>query len=103
MMPPADISLVGADLREADLRNTDLSNKVLFLTDLRGAKLYGAKVALECQQFHKVRLDNTQVATLLLMIALADIEPKYKQGLQQLVQSVVGDQYEALQRMLRLV
>jgi uncharacterized protein YjbI with pentapeptide repeats len=98
-----DSSLAGKDLSGQDLRYTDLSDKVLFDTDLRGAQLYGVRLSMLCQQFDGVKLDNTQIASLLMIISQADIDPRFKQGLNALVESVAGSSsYKALQRMLRL-
>jgi hypothetical protein len=96
--------MAGGDFKGTDLRLRDLSNHVLFDADLRGAKLHGAKIALVCHQFDGVKLDNEQVAYLLLMISQANIDPRYVTGIQETVARVVGkDAYQALQRLLRLV
>lgn len=99
-----DRSLVGQDLRNEDLRHFDLSDKVLFQADLRGAKLYGAKVSIKCAQFDGVRLDQDQVAQLLLLIQSADIDPKFQVGLRDLVKRVIGEaRFKAIYRWLHLV
>ena len=98
-----DCSLTGADLKDADLRHLDLSDKILFGADLRGANLYGAKIAIKCEQFDGAKLDNTQVCKLLLMIQLADIDPKLQIGLRDLVRRVSGDKhFEALSKWMKL-
>lgn len=98
-----DTSLVGKDLSGADLRHHNLTSKILFGTDLRGANLYDARISLRCETFDGAKLDNTQVAKLLLMIQLADIDPKLQVGLRDLVRRVTGERhFEALQRWLRL-
>ncbi len=99
-----DTSLVGADLREADLRHMDLRKKVLFQADLRGAKLYNVSFSMRCQTWDGVKLDNEQVAQLLLMIQSADIDPKFQVGLRDLVRRVSGEgKYKALSRWLHIV
>ena len=98
-----DSSLTGEDLKDADLRHMDLSEKILFGTDLRGANLYGTKISLKCESFDGAKLDNTQVAKLLLMIQLADIDPKYQVGLRDLVRRVTGDKhFAALNKWMKL-
>lgn len=99
-----DTSLVGADLREADLRHVDLRGKVLFQADMRGANLYNTGFSMRCQTFDGARLDNQQVAQLLLMIQTADIDPKFQVGIRDLVKRVIGeDKYKVLYRWLKLV
>lgn len=94
---------VGADLSNQDLRHTDLTNKILFGANLRGSELYGASISLKCPTFDGTKLDETQVATLLLMISLADINPKFQVGLRDLVRRVTGDKHFALlQRYLQI-
>ena len=98
-----DSSLTGEDLRDLDLRHQDLTDKILFQTDLRGANLYGASISLKCETFDGTKLDDLQVAKLLLMIQLADINPKFQVGLRDLVRRVTGDKhFAALERWLRL-
>lgn len=102
-MSNGDQSLTGEDLRDADLRHIDLSGKILFQTDLRGANLYNAKVSLKCETFDGVKLDNEQMAKLLLMISMADVDPKFQVGLRDLVRRVTGDaHFRALERWLKL-
>lgn len=99
-----DTSLTGQDLNGADLRHQNLVDKILFGTDLRGADLYDARIALKCQTFDGCKLDDEQVAKLLLMIQLADINPKWQVGLRDLVRRVTGEKYFAkLARWLRLI
>jgi len=103
MASNGDTSLTGADLSGADFRHMDLSGKILFGTDLRGANLYDAKISLTCETFDGVKLDNTQFAKLLLMLQMADVDPKFQVGLRDLVRRVTGDtHFTALQRWLRL-
>lgn len=103
MSSTGDTSLTGQDLSGADLRHIDLADKILFGTDLRGADLYDARITLKCETFDGVKLDDTQVAKLLLMFQLADINPKFQVGLRDLVRRVTGDRhFTALQRWLRL-
>lgn len=98
-----DLTLAGADLSGTDLRHKDLSDMILFGTDLRGSKLYGAKVALRCESFDGVKLDDSQFATLLLMLQMCDVNPKFQVGLRDLVRRVTGDQhFHTLQRWLKL-
>jgi uncharacterized protein YjbI with pentapeptide repeats len=98
-----DSSLVGKDLREEDLRFKDLSDKILFQTDLRSARMYGAKISLQCETFDSVQLDNEQVASLLFMISQADIDHQWTVGLEKLIYDVAGEKTaKALQRFLRL-
>lgn len=99
-----DTSLVGADLREADLRHVDLRGKVLFQADLRGANLYDTGVSLRCQTFDSVKLDDTQVCQLLLMIQSADINPKLQVRLRDTVRAILGeDKYKVMTRWLKIV
>lgn len=99
-----DTSLVGADLRESDLRHVDLRGKVLFQADLRGANLYNTGISLRCQTFDGAKLDNDQVAQLLLMLQTADIDPKAQVGIRDLVKRLVGEaKYKALFKWLKLV
>jgi hypothetical protein len=103
-MPELDTSLVGKDLSGRDLRHKDLTKKVLFKTNLRGAKLYGAEISVRCETFDGVELDDDQVSLLLLMLAEADIDPAWEEGLRSLVKSVVGDQKsQAIGRYLKVV
>lgn len=98
MAKDRDNSLVGKDLREHDLRGADLRGKVLFGAQLQGAKLYGAQIDLACDLFDGVGLDSEQVSMLLLMLSLADIDPRFKQGLSDLVTEVVGESNAAAYR-----
>jgi hypothetical protein len=94
---------VGADLSNQDLRHTDFTNKILFGTNLRGSELYGAAISLKCDTFDGAKFDPSQVATLLLMISLADIDPKFQVGLRDLVRRVTGEKhFAALQRYLQV-
>jgi hypothetical protein len=102
MQHQPDASLAGKNLSGLDLRGDDLTGKVLFATDLRGAKLYGARISLQCQTFDGAKLDNTQVAQLLLMLSLADIDPALQGQLDQLAKQAAGPSYGALKRLLRL-
>ena len=100
----ADTEYAGIDLRDADLRHKNLAGKVLFGTDLRGAQLTGLRISLECATFDGVKLDDTQVAMLLLMVSLADVNPEWVDGLRGLVKHVTGDkQFLALERFLRII
>lgn len=95
---------VGKDLTNLDFRYKDLSARVLFNTNLKGSRLYGAKISLQCSTFDAVKLDDEQVSELLLMFALADIDSRWVTGLRALVEAVVGpDKVKALDRFLRLV
>jgi uncharacterized protein YjbI with pentapeptide repeats len=99
----ADTDLVGMDLRDTDQRYRDLSHKVLFQTDLRGARLYGAKVSIECQTFDAVQLDDEQVASLLFMLSLADIDERWKVGMTDMIRAIAGEKMATtLQRYLKL-
>jgi hypothetical protein len=98
-----DKTYVGKDLTNEDLRHHDLSGKILFNTDLRGSNLHGVRISLECSTFDGVKLDDEQVAKLLLMLSLADINPKFQVGLRDLTRRVTGDKFfAALQRYLQL-
>lgn len=98
-----DSSLVGADLKDADLRHLDLSTHIMFGADLTGANLYDTKISLRCEQFDGATLDDIQVAKLLLMIQLGNINSKYQVGLRDLVRRVTGDKhFEALSRWMKL-
>lgn len=104
MQHKADSSLTGKDLRGQDLRYSDLTDKVLFETDLRGADLYGAKISLHCQTFDGVKLDNSQVAYLLMMLSKADIDPQYRDGIHKLTRAVAGERaYQVLLRLMSLI
>lgn len=94
---------VGADLSNQDLRHADLTNKILFGANLRGSELYGISISLKCETFDGCKLDETQVATLLLMIAQADMNSKFQVGLRDLVRRVTGEKhFAALQRYLHV-
>jgi hypothetical protein len=98
-----DDDLVGAILRDEDLRGQDLSNKTLFSADLRGAKLYDAIISLNCKTFDHARFDDDQIASLLFMIASADIHVSWKTGLYRLIKERLGaDRYHALKRLLKV-
>lgn len=73
-----------------DLRGVSLVGLNLFDCDLRGANLYNATISLTCDTFHGVKLSDLQIATLLRLIALANITPAWKTGIQQLVTAMVG-------------
>jgi hypothetical protein len=101
--PNSDTSWVGQDKTGLDLRYQDLSARTLFQTDLRGSKLYGAKIALTCGQFDGVRLDDEQVAALLFMLYQADISPEWQSGLEALIYEVAGHGVAArLHRFMKL-
>jgi hypothetical protein len=94
------------DLAGQDLRNQDLSERTMFGVDLRGAKLYGAKVSLKCEQFDGVKLDDDQMAQLLLMIAESDtdVNTGWYSEIHQAVRSCLGrERYQAHCRLLRLI
>lgn len=97
-MPP-DSSV----LTSQNLANVDLTDQVLFGADLQGKQLYGVKIRLTCDTFDGVKLDNRQVALLLLMMGLTDTDPRWKRGLHQLVLSVIGErEYRILTRYIQL-
>lgn len=87
---PYDTALAGQSLANADLRGHDLTNKILFQTDLRGAQLYNARISLTCSTFDGLRLDSEQVAVLLKLIALADVDERWIVGINSLVASVTS-------------
>jgi uncharacterized protein YjbI with pentapeptide repeats len=104
MKPELDRSLVGRDLRNKDLRYYDFRNKILFGVDLRDSRLYGSSITLECQTFDGVKLDNRQVAMLLMMLAQADIDPNLKSELLKAAEFSIGsDAFQVLQRVLRII
>jgi hypothetical protein len=74
------------------------------MTDLRRAKLYGAKISLTCDTFDGVKLDETQMATLLLMIAQAHMPTTaWLDGIRDLVASEIGvKELDKLERYLGL-
>ena len=85
------------------LANVDLTGRVLFGVDLQGKQLYGVKVSMTCDTWDGVKLDNRQLALLLLMIGLTDTDPRWRAGLHQLVRSVMGESdYRLLSRYLQL-
>lgn len=90
MAKSSDNSLAGKDLRGDDLRGADLTDKVLFGADARGAKFYDAKVSLNCATFDGLRLDDEQFALLALLIARADVDGRWKAGIQALVSEICG-------------
>lgn len=71
----------------------DLSEQVLYGKDLRGQNLYGAKVSLKCDTFDGVLIDNQQLALLLLLIQLAEIDHQYQQRLRDLARDIVGEEH----------
>jgi hypothetical protein len=83
-----DTSLAGADLRNKDLRGYDFRDKVLFQTDLRGSKLYGASFSAHCANWEGVMLDDKQVAWLLLLLSKVDCP--WTNQLRALARDVVG-------------
>jgi hypothetical protein len=87
-----------------DLRYRDLTEQVLFHVDLRGKKLYGAKISLKCETFDGLKLDPTQMSMLLLMISLADMSTTaWRDGLLNLIESEIGAQeLKTLKRYLQL-
>lgn len=99
----SDTEYAGADFSHQDLRNRNFAGKVLFGTDLRHAKLKGLRISLECATFDGVKLDDLQMATLLMMVSLADVNPDWVDGVRELVKRVTGtSQFEALERYLRV-
>lgn len=104
MKPEPDRSLVGADLRGQDLRRFDFRDKILFRADLREANLHGASITIDCQTFDGVKLDNYQVATLVMMLAQADIDPRVQHELLDTARVAVGENdFHVLQRVLRVI
>jgi hypothetical protein len=86
-----------------DWRHRDLTDQVLFGQDLTGKRLYGARISLKCDTFDGVKLDHQQVAMLLLMIAMADIDPAVVRALHTVVEVAVGShEYSVLKRYLEL-
>lgn len=73
-----------------DLRGADVRGKVLCGCDVRGANLYGIGVSINCDTFSDLKLDDQQVATLLRVIAQADINPHWRDGIRTLVIAVIG-------------
>jgi uncharacterized protein YjbI with pentapeptide repeats len=103
-MARSDTSLAGQDLRDRDLRHQDLTGKSLFGADLSGSQLYGAQISLLCSTFDGVKLDNNQIALLLLMISQADIDPRWRPNLRLLVASIIGkDQLKVFDRYLAVI
>jgi uncharacterized protein YjbI with pentapeptide repeats len=99
-----DTSLAGADLRGVDCRTRDLTNKVLFQTDLRGARLRGAHFTLDCATFDGLKLDDRQVALFLLLLMKAEIDPAWVPPLLEAVrQRLPANDLEAYQHYLQLV
>lgn len=99
-----DTSLAGTDLRGVDCRALDFTNKVLFQTDLRGARLRGAHFTLDCATFDGLKLDDRQVALFLLLLMKADIDPAWPPTLLEVVrQRLPPDELEAYQQYLKLV
>lgn len=87
-----------------DLRFQDLTSRTLFGVDLRGKKLYGATISLKCETFDGVKVDEYQLAMLLLMISQADMPTTaWRDGLRALVESEIGEQQlRTLERYLQL-
>lgn len=86
-----------------DWRHRDLTGQTLFGVDLSGKRLYGAKIALKCDTFDGVKLDRQQVAMLLLMIAMADIDPAMARSIHTVVEATVGSkEYAVLKRYLEI-
>ena len=76
---------------------------MLFGTDLRGCRLQGAKLTLDCATFEGLKLDDDQVAMLLILIAKADIDARWSVSLQELVEQIVGtDRSSAIARIVRV-
>lgn len=99
-----DTSLAGRDLRGTDCRTMDLTQKVLFQTDLRGARLRGAHFTLDCATFDGLKLDDRQVALFLLLLMKADIDPAWPPAVLEIVrQRLPPDELEAYQQYLQLV
>jgi len=99
-----DTSLAGTDLRGQDCRSVDLTNKVLFQTDLRGARLRGAHFTLDCATFDGLKLDDRQVALFLLLLMKADIDPAWLPPLLEIVrQHISPHELDVYQQYLQLV
>lgn len=97
-----DTSLAGKDLRGQDLRGFDFTGKVLFGTDLRGAKLYGAMFSAQCANWEGLKLDNDQVAWLLLLIS--KIDAPHTRSLRALARDVVGvERFRQIERLGDLI
>lgn len=84
-----------ADCRDQDLRGQDWRGRILWGVDVRGANLWGLGVSINCGTFDHVILDDRQVALLLRLIALAEIDPRWVDGLQTLVRTVAGRKQDA--------
>lgn len=103
MAQEIDTSLAGKDLSGRDLRGYDFTGKSLFGTELSGAQLYGAKIDIACHTFDGLKIDDTQIATLLLMFGMADIDASWKSALEHIVRIRVGDdRLSVLRRYLQL-
>lgn len=99
-----DTSLAGMDLRDRDCRGVDLTSKVLFQTDLRGARLRGAHFTLDCATFDGLKLDDHQMALFLLLLMKADVDPAWAPALLEVLrQRLPPDVIEAYQQYLQLV
>lgn len=98
-----DTSWVATDHRDTDLREFDARGKVLYACDVRGAALYGVGVSLNCDTFDGLKLDDDQVAMLLRVFMLADINPAWRDGVQALVISIIGaERNKLLSRYLQI-
>lgn len=87
-----------------DCRTTDFTNKVLFQTDLRGARLRGAHFTLDCATFDGLKLDDRQVALFLLLLMKADIDPAWSTLLLEVVrQRLPSEALDTYQHYLKLV
>ena len=93
--------LAGKDLRGDDLREADLTGQSLYATDLRGASLLDASISVNCSTFHRVKLDDRQVGTFLLLLSQADT--KHASLLRRAAHEVFGDHYWAMLRMMDIV
>lgn len=97
------VSWSSLDKSGQDFRGADLRDHILFETDLRGSNLYNVGISVDCDTFTGVRLDDTQVALFLRLIASASIDPQWQVGLKALVKDVIGQANDnALTRYLQI-
>jgi hypothetical protein len=100
---PPQHDYIAKDLSKQDLRGRDFTNQVLFETDLRGARLYGLQISANCATFDGLKLDDENVALLLMMIGQANIDPRWTTGLEALVLDIVGDRrMRAIRTLMKL-
>ena len=75
---------------------------VQYGNDYREVDLRKALVSIDCETFHGVMLSDKQVALLLSLVAKANINERWKNGIDSVIRNVLGDNAEAIRRYMEL-